>query len=139
MMKHKGYLGRAWLDDEADLFHGEVANIRDVVTFQGASVSELRRAFVDSVEDYLDLCRERGEEPDKPFSGNFMVRLAPELHQRIALLARLKGESLNSWVAETLQSAAEEESKSKPYREADGAMACEKRKRYRKAGSNSSS
>ncbi|MHC5894835.1 hypothetical protein [Nostoc sp.] len=56
--------------------HGEVINIRDVITFQGSSVAELKQAFADSVEDYLDFCRERGEEPDKPFqrmSEKFLI------------------------------------------------------------------
>ena len=54
MMEYKGYLGKIEFDDEADIFHGEVVNIRDVITFQGHSVSELRHAFEDSIEDYLE-------------------------------------------------------------------------------------
>jgi predicted HicB family RNase H-like nuclease len=77
MMEYKGYLSRIEFDDEANIFHGEVINIRDVITFQGKSVDELRKAFEDSVEDYLAFCAERGEEPNKPFSGRFTVRLSP--------------------------------------------------------------
>ena len=65
MMEYKGYIGRVELDDEAGLFHGEVINTRDVITFQGTSVEELRQAFADSIEDYLEFCKERGEEPDR--------------------------------------------------------------------------
>lgn len=57
------------------MFHGEVIDLRDVITFQGTSVEELERAFQDSVDDYLEFCEERGEEPDKPFSGRLMLRL----------------------------------------------------------------
>ena len=60
MMEYKGYLSRVEFDDEANIFHGEVINIRDVVTFQGKSVDELRQAFADSVEDYMAFCAERG-------------------------------------------------------------------------------
>ena len=63
MMEYKGYLAQVEFDDEASLFHGEVINIRDVITFQGQSVDELRQAFEDSVEDYLEFCAERGEQP----------------------------------------------------------------------------
>ena len=63
------YLGVVEFDDEAGLFHGEVVNTRDVITFQGATVDELRTAMQDSVDDYLDWCAERGKEPEKPFSG----------------------------------------------------------------------
>ena len=64
-MKYKGYEGVVEFDDEANIFHGEISNIRDVVTFQGTTVEEIRRAFEESVEDYLAFCKERGEEPDK--------------------------------------------------------------------------
>lgn len=106
MMTYKGYQARVVFDHEAALFHGEVVNLRDLVTFQGKSVAELRRALRDSVEDYLEFCRSRGEEPEKPFSGKFLVRVSPELHQRISQAARLRGESLNAWVEETLARAA---------------------------------
>ena len=69
MMTYKGYKAAAEFDDEAMVFSGEVVGVRDVITFQGKSVEELERTFQNSVDDYLDMCRERGEEPDKPFSG----------------------------------------------------------------------
>lgn len=53
MLKHKGYLGHVQFDDKAHLFHGEVINAQDVITFQGETVSELKQAFIDSVETYL--------------------------------------------------------------------------------------
>jgi predicted HicB family RNase H-like nuclease len=71
-MEYKGYDGKVEFDDEASVFHGDVVNIRDVITFQGKRVAELRKAFRDSVEDYLAFCAKRGEEPDKPFSGQFI-------------------------------------------------------------------
>ena len=103
-MKYKGYEAVVSLDDEQGIFHGEVINIRDVVTFQGKSVEELKEAFIDSVEDYLEFCAERGEEPDKPFSGRFIIRIDPELHKQIDVKAKLEGKSLNTWVMETLSS-----------------------------------
>ena len=66
MMEDKSYLAKVEFHDEADRFHGEVINIRDVITFQGKSVGELKQAFHDSVDDYLAFCEERGEAPDKP-------------------------------------------------------------------------
>jgi predicted HicB family RNase H-like nuclease len=68
-MTYKGYQATVDLDEEAGVFHGEVINTGDVITFQGASVKELKRAFEDSVEDYLDFCASRGEDPEKPFYG----------------------------------------------------------------------
>lgn len=105
MLRYKGYTGHVEFDDEAGLFHGEVIDLRDVVTFQGTSVEELERAFQDSVDDYLEFCEERGEEPDKPFSGRFMLRLSPHLHREVYTRARQEGKSLNQWISERLEQA----------------------------------
>ena len=67
MMGYKSYEAVVEYDEAADIFHGEVINMRNVITFQGKSVSELKRAFAASVEDYLAFCKQRGEEPEKPF------------------------------------------------------------------------
>jgi predicted HicB family RNase H-like nuclease len=106
MMEYKGYLSRIEFDDKANIFHGEVINIRDVITFQGKSVDELRQAFEDSVEDYLAFCAERGEEPNKPFSGRFTVRLSPEQHRKVILAAEKAGKDIQLWVEEALTQAA---------------------------------
>ncbi len=102
-MEYKGYIGQVEFDDEANIFHGEVINLRDVVTFQGATVNELRKAFRDSVDDYIEFCAERGEVPEKPYSGKFVVRVEPELHKAVAIQAKLKRKSLNAWVHDTLE------------------------------------
>ena len=104
-LEYKNYLGRFEYDPEADLFHGEVVNMRDVVTFQGRSIDELKTALADSVEDYLEFCRERDREPDKPFSGRFNVRLGPELHRKAAQAAALADKSLNAWITDTVKQA----------------------------------
>ena len=105
MLRYKGYTGQVQFDDEAGLFHGEVIDLRDVVTFQGRSVEELETAFRDSVDDYLEFCQERGEESDKPFSGRLMLRLSPHLHREVYARARREGKSLNKWISERLEQA----------------------------------
>jgi predicted HicB family RNase H-like nuclease len=105
MMQYKGYLSHVAFDDEAEIFHGEVINIRDVITFQGKSVDELKKAFEESVEDYLVFCADRGEEPNKPFSGKLTIKLSPEQHRKIILAAENSGKDLNSWVSEVLTQA----------------------------------
>lgn len=64
-MEYQGYIGKVEFDDERAIFHGEVINTRDVITFQGKSVAKLKQAFHESADDYLAFCQERGEEPDK--------------------------------------------------------------------------
>ncbi len=105
MMEYQGYIGKVEFDDEASIFHGEVINTRDVITFRGKSVAELKKAFRESVDDYLAFCAERGEEPDKPFSGQFVTRVSPDLHRQASVAAGVAGKSLNAWVAEQLQTA----------------------------------
>jgi predicted HicB family RNase H-like nuclease len=105
MMEYKGYVGKVEFDDEAGIFHGEVIDTRDVITFQGRSVDELKSAFQESIDDYLAFCKQRGEEPNKPFSGQFVTRIPPELHRQVNLAASISGKSLNAWVAEQLQAA----------------------------------
>jgi len=108
MMKYKGYIGKVEIDDEVGILYGEVINIRDVITFEGTTVDELQKAFHDSVDDYLAFCAERGESPEKPFSGKFVVRLPAELHRKAYIQAKLSDKSLNGWVTEVLQTALQE-------------------------------
>ena len=104
MMEYKGYIGKVEIDDELGILYGEVINVRDVITFEGTSVEEVQQAFHESVDDYLEFCAERGESPEKPFSGKFVLRLPEDLHRQAYIQAKLKNKSLNSWVTEVLQS-----------------------------------
>lgn len=104
-MEYKSYESTVEFDDDAELFHGEILNLRDVVTFEGKSVQELRAAFEASVDDYLAFCKERGEDPEKPFSGRILVRVDPSLHRDLYLSSRAEKKSLNSWIAERLDDA----------------------------------
>jgi predicted HicB family RNase H-like nuclease len=103
MMEYKGYVAKVEFDDDAGIFHGEVLNLRDVITFQGRTVAELRKAFRESVDDYIEFCAERGEPPEKPYSGHFVVRVDPTLHKAIATQARLADKSLNAWLQDVLR------------------------------------
>jgi len=102
MLKYKGYVGHVIYDDEAKLFHGEVIGVRAVITFQGTSVDEIESAFQDSIDDYLDWCKERNKEPEKPFSGRFNLRIDPALHAQLTKAAKAHGVSLNRYIQEAL-------------------------------------
>jgi predicted HicB family RNase H-like nuclease len=105
MMEYKGYVGVPEVDTEAGVIHGEVVNTRDVVTFQAIDLRDLEKAFRESVDDYLAFCAERGETPDKPFSGKFVLRLSPEVHRKAFIAARHAHKSLNAWAADVLERA----------------------------------
>jgi Uncharacterized protein encoded in hypervariable junctions of pilus gene clusters len=102
-MKYKEYEAAIKFDDQTENFHGEVINTSDVLSFHGRSVAELKREFKNTVEDYLEFCEKRGEEPDKPFSGNFILRISPDLHRRLFISAKLQSKSLNSLIEEHLE------------------------------------
>ena len=103
MMEYKGYAGRVEFDDEAEVFHGEVLGLRDVITFQGRTVEEVKDAFRESVDDYLEFCAKRGEEQERLFTGKLTVRLPPELHRKAHIAAKQVGASLNAWISHALQ------------------------------------
>ena len=74
-----------------------------IITFQGTTVDELEKAFIDSINDYLNWCKECGESPEKTFSGNLRLRMSPELHAYLTFEATKRGVSLNDLINEKLQ------------------------------------
>jgi predicted HicB family RNase H-like nuclease len=103
MLEYKGYVGTVEADEGT--FVGRVAGLRDVITFEGRSFEEVERAFRESVDDYLAFCAERGEAPDRPYSGKIPLRIEPELHRKAAVRARAEGLSLNQWIARRIEAA----------------------------------
>ena len=103
MMIYKGYIGSAYVDDDANVIRGQVVNTRDTITFQGKTVDEARREFRESVDDYLEFCASRGKPPEKPFSGKFLVRVSPQVHRDLTAVARVKGVSVNKLVTHQLR------------------------------------
>ena len=102
-MEYKGHIGQVEFTDEAESFSRGVINTRDVITFQGKSVTELTKAFRESIDNYLAFCKQRSETPDKPFLGQFVTRIPHELHRQVNVAAVLAGKSLNALVTERLQ------------------------------------
>ena len=105
-MNYQGYQTSVTFDEDADIFHGTVVNTRDVITFQGRSVDEIRTAFKDSVDEYLKFCAERDREPEKPYSGRIALRIPASLHRTASSAARADGKSPNSWLAAAVEMAA---------------------------------
>lgn len=108
MLTYKGYKGQIEVDTDAGILFGRVLDIRDVITFKGKTVEEAVQAFQDSIDDYLEFCQERGEEPNKPFSGKLPFRTTPERHRQLYIASQKAGKSINAWMDEVLGRAAEE-------------------------------
>jgi len=104
-MKYKGYIGKVLYDEHEKMLHGSVVNTRDVITFMGSTAAETEQALRDSVEDYLAWCAELGVEPNKPYSGQFMVRLDPRVHAALVAAAANEDISLNDFVRARLEAA----------------------------------
>lgn len=104
-MHYNGYSARIEYDDEDEIFFGRIAGIRDGVSFHASTVAQLKAAFHEAVDDYLATCAKIGKQPQKPYSGKVMFRIAPEIHAKAALAAELSGKSLNQWAEEVLDKA----------------------------------
>ena len=107
MFTYKGYTGHVEVDVEAGILFGRVLHIYDVVTFKGTTVEEARQEFQNSVDFYLEFCAELGEEPDKPFPGKLLYQTNSDTHRKIFIAARKAGKSINDWMDEVLQEAAD--------------------------------
>lgn len=103
MLKYKGYTGIVEYDAEGKIFTGELIGLRSVITFQGRNPEELETSFRESIELFLDMCKEDGVTPEMPYSGRFNIRIPSELHREIVIRAAADRKSLNEWVTEALE------------------------------------
>lgn len=105
-MKYKGYTGSVDYSDEDNCLYGKVLGMsKDSITYEGQDVNELRQDFEGAVDDYLASCKDRGVEPHKPYSGSLNVRLTPEIHSRLAVMAQQTGTTINGLIRQTLAKA----------------------------------
>lgn len=102
-LKYKGYTATVEFDPEAMIFYGHVVDLNDVITFQSQDARELEGEFRESVDDYLEYCKELGQEPERPYSGRFNVRITPDLHRMACIRAAEEGISLNRLVARGIE------------------------------------
>ena len=104
MMKYKGYRAIISYDEKDRIFVGEVFGISDSLNFHGRSIDELEESFHDSIDNYLDICKKIGKEPQKEYSGTFNVRTTPELHEKAAEYAAENNITLNQAISKALDS-----------------------------------
>lgn len=102
-LKYKGFIGSVAFSESDGVFFGKIEGIDGLVNFEGESVSELTDAFHEAVEDYLEFCKEEGIEPHKSYSGSLNVRLTPDIHSRVAMLAKQTGISINAFIRSAVE------------------------------------
>ncbi len=102
LMEYKDYFAKIEYSSDDDLFFGSILGINDSITFEGKSIGELRIAFQEAVDDYLEMCRKIRKEPQKFYKGSFNVRISPEIHRKAVLLARSSKISLNKFVEKAI-------------------------------------
>ena len=103
MMSLEGYNAKIEYDAELDMFRGEILGLTGGADFYGKNPRELRAEFKKSLQVFLEVCREKGIEPRRNYSGKFNLRISPELHEKLAIVAQAEGKSINSVAQEALQ------------------------------------
>jgi predicted HicB family RNase H-like nuclease len=103
IIKYKNYIGSLHYSSEDEVFFGKIEGINDSITFEGQTVSELKKAFEEAVDDYLKMCELHNKAPDKTYKGSFNVRISPKLHRQAANKAACLGVSLNHYIEESIR------------------------------------
>jgi predicted HicB family RNase H-like nuclease len=103
LMTLNGYHAKIEYDDDLDLFRGEILGLNGGADFYGKSPKELRAEFKKSLTVFLEVCKEKGIEPRRHFSGKFNLRVPPELHEQLAIAAQAEGKSINTLAQEALR------------------------------------
>ena len=103
MMSLEGYSAKIEYDADLDVFRGEILGLSGGADFYGKNPKELRLEFKKSLQVFLDVCREKGIEPRRNYSGKFNLRIPPDLHEKLAILAQAEGKSINTVAQEALQ------------------------------------
>ena len=103
VLTYKGFIGTVFFSAGDRVFYGKIEGINDLVTFEGANVDELEKAFKYMVDEHIKDCKKEGIPVEKSYKGSLNVRLSPKLHKKMAQTALLKGVSLNKLINETLR------------------------------------
>ena len=105
-MKYKGYSGSMEYSEDDNCFYGKVLGLRkSLIMFEGDSVASLRKDFEESVDFYLETCKEKQQKPEIPFSGKLILRMPSSLHGEAAEKAADAGISLNEFINRAIQMA----------------------------------
>ena len=101
-MIYKNYSASMEFDPDDKIIIGRVLNIDDIISFHADSIEAFEKAFHESVDDYLEACKQLQQAPEKPASGKLMLRISPKIHASAAKAAQQSGQSMNKWVESLL-------------------------------------
>lgn len=102
IMKYKGYWAEVKYSDEDECFFGKIEGLKkDLISFEGENVKELKKDFKDAINSYLDVCKRLKQEPEKQCKGSLNVRLGTELHTK----AKIKSVELDISINELIKNA----------------------------------
>jgi len=100
---HKAFIK---FDPDIQMFRGEFCSLaHGGADFYADSVEGLYKEGAISLKVYLDMCREKGLETEKQYSGRLNLRLDSATHGAVERAARAAHESANSWIKNLIQKA----------------------------------
>lgn len=102
-MTYKDYFGSVNFSEEDEVFHGKIEFIKALITYEGTDVKSLKKAFHEAVDDYLEICEAQGRKPEKIFKGSFNIRIKPEIHRQISIMAAEKDINVNKFISDILE------------------------------------
>ena len=104
VLKYKDFIAIIKYSEEDEAFIGKIEGISSVVSFEGQSVEELKTAFKDAAESYLDFCHRKGiTGMQKSYTGVTNIRIDSDLHRRAAIMAKTHGVTLNAFVKKAIE------------------------------------
>lgn len=103
VLSYKGYHGTVDYSLDDDILYGKVIDVNSTITYEGNTIDELKEDFQGAIDEYLELCKEHGEAPEKPYSGSFNVRITPQLHRKLAVFAKANNMSINASINQAVE------------------------------------
>lgn len=103
ILEYKGYHTKIQFDSKDLLLRGKIEGINDLVNFECENINDIKKIFEDAVDDYLAFCKEVGKDPEKEYKGTFNIRISPQLHKKLAIIACKNDETLNSTIQKALE------------------------------------
>ena len=103
ILQYEDFIGSVHFSADDGVFFGKIEGINDLITFEGTTVDELKTAFHEAVEDYIDICKQTGKSLQKSYKGSFNVRIPSDLHKKAVQKSLTLGISLNKLVQQALE------------------------------------